>query len=319
MAVNFLASQVPVPQIPTTFFKLEDYNLSSSVPALNSSKSIAEGEIIWANDFNRNAAYLDILAQYGGGMVGIVHGLTITTSSGLVMNVAAGGAVIEGLVQKTATETIVCTAGGNNFVWLKRDGALEVVYNSTTPPTDTSTLLGIVVTNSSQATSFDTSGVCYIRSGLVFRQTADVGTPTDVPSSSWVGITKTLGGSYLFTEEYKRILSPTELVSINPKTTDYSILASDSLKIFTNEGAVAKPVFQLPLVSAGAGPYTYICQDALKLRVQANTADVIRLAGNVSTTSGYAESSAVGDTLTIVGINNSQWFATSYIGTWTVV
>lgn len=85
---------------------------------------------------------------------------------------------------------------------------------------------------------------------------------------------------------------------------------------FTNEGASALVAFTLPAAVAGL-QYTFICQDADFLSVNAQAGDTIRIAGSVSTGGGSKTATAIGDTLSIMAINATEWIATSVNGTWT--
>jgi len=94
------------------------------------------------------------------------------------------------------------------------------------------------------------------------------------------------------------------------------LISSETDKTLTNEGATAKNYHTLPTAVAGL-TFTFIVQDADGIRVVANTGDTIRVAGTVSASAGYTESTTVGDVITLVAINATEWIAISYVGTWT--
>lgn len=119
------------------------------------------------------------------------------------------------------------------------------------------------------------------------------------------------GGSPLL---FQVLVSP----KINRVGTPYAVTIADSNTYFTNEGASGKVYFSLPTAAADL-IYTFMVQDADGLRVVANTGDTIRIAGAVSGSAGYAESTTIGSTVTIVAINATEWVATSTDGTWSVV
>lgn len=89
---------------------------------------------------------------------------------------------------------------------------------------------------------------------------------------------------------------------------------SDGKKVFTNEGATAQIVFNLPEAYQGR-KLTFIVQNINGIKVVAASGDTIRVAG---TATGNITSSTVGDVITLVAINSTDWIATSYVGTWTV-
>ncbi len=108
-------------------------------------------------------------------------------------------------------------------------------------------------------------------------------------------------------------------VLVVPKsTTPVTVNSTDSNTYYTNEGATALGVFNLPTAVAGY-VYTFIVQDADGIKVVANTGDTIRGAGVVSASAGYATSTIIGDTITLVAINATEWIATSLIGSWSII
>lgn len=100
------------------------------------------------------------------------------------------------------------------------------------------------------------------------------------------------------------------------KTAGYTLTDADALKVHTNEGATAQVEFTLPTAAASKGPYIFWCQDADGIRVRANTGDTIRVAGNVSSAAGRADSAAIGDALIIVAVNATEWGAIAVVGSW---
>lgn len=99
--------------------------------------------------------------------------------------------------------------------------------------------------------------------------------------------------------------------------TPNALTADETYKVLTNEGTTVKNYHTLPTAAAGL-VFTFVVQDADGIRVVANTADTVRLGANVSGTAGYAESTTIGDTLTLQAINATEWIATSFNGTWVV-
>lgn len=98
----------------------------------------------------------------------------------------------------------------------------------------------------------------------------------------------------------------------------YSVLTTESLKAFTNEGAGAKVYLTLPTASANL-IYTGVVQDADGLRITANTGDTIRISSSVSGAAGYCESTTIGSTVMLLAINATEWVSISTNGTWSVV
>jgi hypothetical protein len=108
-------------------------------------------------------------------------------------------------------------------------------------------------------------------------------------------------------------------VLVSPKsTTPVTVANADSNTYYTNEGATALGVFNLPTAVANL-KYTFIVQDSDGIKVVANTGDTIRVGGVVSGTAGYTTSTNIGDVVTLVAINATEWVATSIVGSWTTV
>jgi hypothetical protein len=98
---------------------------------------------------------------------------------------------------------------------------------------------------------------------------------------------------------------------------DDALTALESDKVCHNEGASTMPVLTLPSASAGR-TYTFVVGDAVGIRARALAGDGIRLAGAVSSAGGYVQSTTVGDALTLVAVNESEWVAVALVGTgWT--
>jgi len=92
---------------------------------------------------------------------------------------------------------------------------------------------------------------------------------------------------------------------------------TDSGNLYTNEGATAEVVFNLPTAAANL-EFTFIVQDSDGIQINADTGDTIRVAGSVSASAGLIETTTIGNTVHLKAINATEWVAISYVGTWTV-
>jgi hypothetical protein len=101
-------------------------------------------------------------------------------------------------------------------------------------------------------------------------------------------------------------------------STPYSVLVSDGNKVFTNEGASAQIVFNLPSAAAGMGPFTVYVQDTDGIQVAASTGDTIRVGTSVGASGGTATNATAGSFLTLIAINATEWVAFDSFGTWTL-
>lgn len=95
------------------------------------------------------------------------------------------------------------------------------------------------------------------------------------------------------------------------------LLATESRKLITNEGATAENYHALPSAAAGL-EFVFYCQDTDGIRVVASAGDTIRLGASVSAAAGFVRSVAAGSCITLVAINATEWIATTIVGTWTV-
>jgi hypothetical protein len=95
-----------------------------------------------------------------------------------------------------------------------------------------------------------------------------------------------------------------------------SVYSTDSGKIFTNASALASQSWALPTAIAGL-TYTFVVMAAQPLRVHPASGNAINIAGSQGADAEYWWADAVGESLTLVAVNNTDWIATAYTGTWT--
>ena len=102
---------------------------------------------------------------------------------------------------------------------------------------------------------------------------------------------------------------------ISQSATPLNLTAANSQTTYTNEGAAAQIVVNLPAAAAGL-TFEFIVQDADGIQVDAQAGDTIRLGASVSSSGGTATSTTIGSTLRLIAINATEWIATSIVGTW---
>ena len=95
------------------------------------------------------------------------------------------------------------------------------------------------------------------------------------------------------------------------------LAATESRKVFSNEGTIARNYHTLPNAAEGL-QYTFVVQDADGMRITAQAGHTIRIGSSVSSSGGYTENTTIGSVLTLLGINTTQWFAMATVGTWTL-
>lgn len=85
-----------------------------------------------------------------------------------------------------------------------------------------------------------------------------------------------------------------------------------------NEATLAEQNYHtLPLAAANL-EFTFVCNHTDGIRVTANTGDTIRLGGSVTVAAGYIVSVVVGSTVKLVCIDDTEWIAVAFCGTWDV-
>jgi hypothetical protein len=203
---TLLASQVPLPIVPAALLSIAGGapNVASTVTSLGS------GVGSLSTPFNQNAVRIDALGRAGAGAYAIdwdsnpasavLPGLDLTVSSGLTLAIAAGQAIIDSVVQKLAATTLVLTDNiARSYIWMNQAGVISAVLNSLTPVAGAAVFLGSVVTSGGAITAIDGSGVCYNRCGVVTRQTADLGCPSDTPPAGLCFVNHCPGGAFMWT------------------------------------------------------------------------------------------------------------------------
>lgn len=197
--ITLNAKQCPAIQQPASMLSIANAG-SGNGNALVAKNTLAD--IAWrTNAANPNATMLDRLASEGGANAFALSGdfpPILSIGAGLLLNISAGEAIIGGPVQVAAGTLAVPNNTQRVWIWMSRSGTLVAVATSTTPPAGQQVLLGSVTTSSGVVTAIDTSGVLYLRGGVLWRQTADSGAPTDTPPSTVSFIARTAGGVYLW-------------------------------------------------------------------------------------------------------------------------
>jgi hypothetical protein len=197
VAITLLASACPAVQGPAGLVKLSD--AASAAPTLLSA-AVIDGGTNLSSKINKNAQFLELLARYGPkGVFGVAYGLTISVVSGLTIEVAAGHAIMESIIELSADTEATAFDNTNSYVWLKQDGTIEVVNNAVTAPAMDAVYLGRVTASGGTVSgTIEYAGRVDIIGNIALRQTADTEIPSDTPSSSLAFFTKTLNGTWMW-------------------------------------------------------------------------------------------------------------------------
>lgn len=195
------ADQCPVPVQPSVFLSLLLGLGRAQAPPVAKAITTANATD-WLGEFDANAMQQDIAGR-GGGAYAVLDNpvdkiVLSVPGSGLLLNISAGTAIIDGPVQVPVARTLAIPdnhPGPTDRAWIWLTQAGTVLYElSLTPPAGPCCLLGSCTTSGGNITAVDTSGVYYLKSGVLWRETADTGWPGDSPPASLVFEAKTAGG-----------------------------------------------------------------------------------------------------------------------------
>ncbi len=230
MAITLLASACPAVQGPSGFKSLAD--AAASPPLLLSAATLTPASTVISSKFNKNAQYLEQLARYGPqGVFAVAYGLTISVVSGLTIEVSAGHALMESLIELPAATQATAFDNADSYVWLKQDGTLELINGATTPPSIDAVYLGrVTATSGTVSGTIEYAGRMEIRGNLAIRETADPEMPSDTPAAVSF-LTKTLNGTWLWdSESWLRIggeVAEYGFVSIALSDDNYTLSAAE--------------------------------------------------------------------------------------------
>lgn len=114
------------------------------------------------------------------------------------------------------------------------------------------------------------------------------------------------------------LTSPNIIKKVTAKTSNYTLLATDSGTVFTNAGAAGSVSFTLPTAAAGL-EYTIIATTAQTVVLVADSGHTIRNGGSVTSSSGNFTSDATkGVLLKVIATGTTEWYTESIVGSWTV-
>lgn len=241
---NLLASQCPAVQTPLSALYA---GADPPTPVVGTAVSTGTAAAISLVDLlNADQVRGNLLGRYGGGGYAVWQGLELSDGGGLTLNISAGQAGADGPAEVQNATTLELTDNVTNRVWLSRGGAIQAVTSASgTPlaPPDAATqwvFLGAVVTSGGAITSIDYSGrVQQGQGNILWRRTADTGEPSDTPPSTVRLLTKTAGGTYLWTSaEWISIDVDAHVAAADPHT-QYALEAALGTMSTQNANAVA--------------------------------------------------------------------------------
>lgn len=243
----------------------------------------------------------NLIGQGHNGTTFVSGGVFNVTSTENWSGTATGAKINFGITPNTTTGTA-------NTWAIDQDGGLKMY--------DTFKSVGLQLYNAAdQTTNYERLGLRWSGNVAIIESTA-AGSGTNRPLSIFTGGVAAL----TIDASQNSVFSGSVLsrISVNLKTqanSPYSVLTTESGRLFSNEGSTAQVIFNLPAPAVGL-TYTFIVQDTDGIRVQASTGTRIRIAGQLSAVSGNVEAAASGDTVTLVAINALEWMSIATNGTW---
>lgn len=114
-----------------------------------------------------------------------------------------------------------------------------------------------------------------------------------------------------------RTLAGRHMLTVEDKTANYTVLAEDNGKVFTNDGAAGTIVFALPAGEEGMR-FTFVVCAAQALRIDPNGSETISGTDGVPGGAGkYIGADALHESLDIVFVDGN-WAVVGSTGTWTL-
>ncbi len=103
---------------------------------------------------------------------------------------------------------------------------------------------------------------------------------------------------------------------VNDADGEATLLVSESGSVQTNAGAGGAAAWVLPAAAPGL-EFTFVVMAAQELRVTPAAGDAINIAGSQGDAAEYWTANAVGESLTLIAVDDTNWVAKCYTGTWT--
>jgi hypothetical protein len=267
----------------------------------------------------------------------------VSQNGGAYANLVGGGGVPGGANTNVQYNNAGAFGGSAEFTFVVATGTVTLtqpVVNAATPNlfvvtggAHTALVAGTeaidVNFNLSRAVQFDTGALALQRAvnitaptyGFVAASTLTTAATLYITNCPQTGINATITDAYALMVAAGRVRFDGALLNrfqILPEAAGpIAINAYDSNTVFTNEGAGAQVVMNLPTAAAGL-TYTFLVQVAQDFKIVASGGDTLRLAGTVSAAAGFINSANVGNGVVLVAINATEWLAVSIVGQWNV-
>jgi len=116
---------------------------------------------------------------------------------------------------------------------------------------------------------------------------------------------------------HHNFLREDSIKEVKNKTANYIVsITEDYNDLITNLGASGDIEISLPSCEVDAAINVLVAADGKALKIQPASGDTIEWVDGSITSSEFLESSDIGSTVKLIGLDNDKWLAT-IIGTWT--
>ena len=247
--------------------------------------SISGGQVALVSKDNAASA-ISLTANVGASETIVVTNTQGTSESAITLASTAGGVDVDAAAAKDLD-----LAGGQVKLVSKDDaaGAISLTANIGTSET-------ITVTNT-QGTAAGAITLTATAGGITLSSSAGVATSDPITGDG----TAALGGF---------------LQTVTNDADGKNLTVTESGTTQTNAGAVGAAAWVLPAAAAGL-KYHFVVMAAQELRPTPAAGDVINIAGVAGDAAEYWTANAIGESLTLVAVDGTNWIAESYTGTWT--
>ncbi len=106
------------------------------------------------------------------------------------------------------------------------------------------------------------------------------------------------------------------ILAVTNDAEPHAILTTESGKVLTNLGSDGSDAWTLPAAAAGLH-YTFVVAVNQQMRITPAAGDKINHAGTLMDAAEYYWADLIGETLTLVAVDTTNWVVTSSTGTWT--
>lgn len=272
--------------------------------------------------------------------LGNATGPAVVTGVGTITLNNDAAAMTTGIGTGTTTGTVTIGGTGAQTISVGNGAAAKTVNLGSSNTTSTTTILsgsgGILLNkDNNQPTEIGTgtsTGAISIGSGATAQTVAiangagaktttlgstnTTSTTTINAGSGKINLVGELSTGDAITGDGTAALTGFLRTVVNDADGEATLLVSESGSVQTNAGAGGAAAWVLPAAAPGL-EFTFVVMAAQELRVTPAAGDAINIAGSQGDAAEYWTANAVGASLTLIAVDDTNWVAKCYTGTWT--